>query len=95
MSCAAIIEDYANGTTNNLRHVIVTPKARRCSRTATCKLRNLHLCAQHGRLAKEGLIDEHGRVAPRGDLRAVRDYPRRFPRGLYQWAKELELEPIR
>lgn len=94
MSCAAIIEDFAHGTRNNLRRVISTPEVRGCSRAATCKIGKLHLCAQHGRLAEEGLIDEHGRVAPRGDLRAVRDNPRRFPCGLYQWARGLVLEPL-
>jgi hypothetical protein len=93
--CVAIIEDYANGTTNNLSRLIVTPKMRRCARAATCKLDDLHFCTQHGKLAKEGLIDEHGNVAPRGDLRTVRDNPRRFPHGLYKWARGLVLEPIR
>lgn len=94
VSCAAIIEDYANGTSNNLVRMIVTPKARACSRAATCKLGKLYLCAQHGKLAKEGLVDEHGNVAPRGDLRAVRANPRSFPRGLYGWARGLPLDPI-
>jgi len=93
-SCAAIIEDYANGTRNNLAHVVVTPENRACSRTATCRLGDLQLCAQHGKLAKEGLVDERGCVAPRGDLRAVRDNPRRFPHGLYQWARSLVLEKL-
>lgn len=94
MNCEATVEDYANGTTNNLRHVIVTPKSRPCSRAATCRLGTLHFCGQHAKLAKEGLVDEQGRVAPRGDLRAVRDNPRRFSRGLYQWARGLPLEQI-
>ena len=94
MSCAAIIEDYARGTRNNLARVIATPEVRGCSRKATCKLGDLHLCAQHGKLAKEGLVDDRGHVAPRGDLRAVRDNPRRFPHGLYQWARRLVLEKL-
>ena len=94
MSCTAIIEDYVNGTTNNLSRMIVTPKARQCTRTATCKLGHLHLCTQHGKLAKEGLVDKDGSVAPRGDLRAVRDNPRRFRQGLYSWARAMPLEKL-
>lgn len=94
MSCAAIIEDYANGTRNNLVRVIVTPKSRVCSREATCRLGHLRLCWQHGKLAKEGLVDDDGRVAPRGDLRAVRDNPRHYPDGLYQWARHFVLEKL-
>lgn len=94
MNCAAIVEDYTNGTTNNLARVIVTPKVRSCARAATCRLGQLHLCTQHGKLAKEGLVDEHGNVATRGDLRAVRDNPRRFPYGLYKWTRGLPLEKI-
>lgn len=92
--CDAIVEDYANGTSNNLARMIVTPKSRCCSRGATCKLGQLHLCTQHGRLAKEGLVDKGGQVAPRGDLRAVRENPRRFPYGLYLWARGLVLEKL-
>jgi hypothetical protein len=40
-------------------------------------------------------VDNDGYVAPRGDLRAVRDNPRRFPHGLHVWARGLVLEPIR
>lgn len=92
--CCATIEDYANGTTNNLARVIVTPHSRTCFRAATCKLGQLPFCTQHGKLAEEGLIDERGNVAPRGDLRAVRDNPRRFPNGLYAWSRGLRLEKI-
>lgn len=95
MRCAAIIEDYANGTRNNLVRVIVTPKSRACSHAATYKLGHLRLCAQHGKLAAEGLVDDDGHVAPRGDLRAVRDNPQHFPDGLYPWSKGLTLEKIR
>jgi hypothetical protein len=95
MSCAATIEDYANGTSYNLSRVIAAPVSRRCARAATCKLGHLHLCTQHGKLAAEGLVDEHGNVATRADLRAVRDNPRRHPDGLYDWAKDLALEKIR
>lgn len=94
MSCAAIIEDYANSSRYNLSRVIATPVERACTRAATCKLGPLHLCTQHGKLAREGLVDKDGRVAPRGDLRTVRANPRRFPRGLYNWARTLPLEPI-
>lgn len=93
--CCAVIEDYANGTTNNLVRVIATPHSRTCFRAATCKLGPLHFCTQHGKLAKEGLVDEHGHVAPRGDLRAVRGSPRRFPDGLYKWSRGMRLEKIR
>ena len=92
--CAAIVEDYANGTRNNLVRVIVTPKSRACARAATCVLGHLKLCTQHGKLAKEGLVDDDGHVAPRGDLHAVRDNPRHFPNGLYQWARGLVLKKI-
>ena len=95
MSCAATIEDYANGTSYNLSRVIAAPASRACSRAASCKRGHLHLCAQHGKLAAEGLVDADGHVAPRGDLRAVRDNPRRFPQGLYAWARDLTLEKIR
>lgn len=95
LNCAAIIEDYANGTSYNLSRVIATPHVRVCSRAATSRLGELHFCTQHGKLAKEGLVDEGGHVAPRGDLRAVRDNPRRFPYGIYQWARGVPLEKIR
>jgi hypothetical protein len=92
--CNAIIEDYANGTRNNLSRVIVVPKSRCCTHRATCSLGKLYLCTQHSKLAKEGLVNEDGQVAPRGDLRAVRDNPQRFPNGLYPWAKGLVLERL-
>ncbi len=92
--CAAIIEDYERGTRNNLSRVTVTPASRSCSRGATCAIGKLHLCTQHGKLAVDGLVDEDGQVAPRGDLRAVRDNPRHFPNGLYSWARGLVLEKL-
>jgi hypothetical protein len=94
INCQAIVEDYENGTRNNLRRVTITPKDRPCMRSATVQLGHLCLCAQHGKLAAEGLVDEGGHVAPRGDLRAVRDNPRHFPGGLHSWARGQKLVPL-
>lgn len=95
MTCRAIIEDYKNGTSYNLSRVVAAPVSRQCARAATCKLGHLHLCAQHGRLAEEGFVDERGNVAPRNDIRAVRAKPRRSRDPLYEWARALVLEPLR
>ena len=60
-------------------------------RSATVQIGHLCLCAQHGKLAAEGLVDEAGHVAPRGDLRAFRDNPRHYPGGLHHWARGLQI----
>jgi hypothetical protein len=94
MNCQAIIEDYENGTRNNLRRVTISPMERSCKRSAIVQLGALCLCTQHGKLAAEGLVDKSGQVAPRGDLRAVRDNPQHFPNGLHHWAQGLKLVKI-
>jgi len=95
IKCQAIVEDYANGTRNNLVRVIVVPKDKPCSRVARVKLGHLCLCAQHSQLAQDGLINYDGRVAPRGDLHDVRKYPKKFPNGLYDWARCLTPKEIK
>jgi len=92
--CEAIIEDYVNGTRNNLRSVIVVPKSRQCMHNARVKLGTLCLCTRHGQLAKDGLVDARGYVAPRGDIRNVRDNPKHFPNGLHSWARNLTIKEI-
>lgn len=90
VQCQAIVEDYKNGTGYNLRRYIVTPDSRLCQRNAVSKLGKFCFCKQHTKLALEGLIDEGGQVAPRADLRAVRDNPQQHPDGLYSWARDLK-----
>jgi hypothetical protein len=90
--CQATIEDYENGTRNNLVRVIVVPLSRRCTKKATSRFAHLCLCTQHLKLAVDGLIEESGNVAPRGDIRNVRDYPKHHLNGLYPWAKNIKPE---
>jgi len=92
--CEAIIEDYVHGTRNNLRSVIVVPKSRQCLHNARVKLGTLCLCTRHGQLAKDGLVDDRGYVAPRGDIRNVRDNPKHFSNGLHSWARNLTIKEI-
>jgi hypothetical protein len=61
-----------------------------CTREAVASVGALCLCTQHVKLALDGLIDSDGAVASRGELRDVRRYPDKFPRGLYSWAHGLK-----
>lgn len=94
VKCQAIIEDRKHGTRYNLSRVIVAPDVRPCRFSATCKLGPLHLCSRHGDLAKEGMIDDDGHVGSSSDIDAARRYPKKFPSGLFSWAKGLKLERL-
>ncbi len=94
MKCQAQVERIKSRL--NLRPVIITTEYGPCTYNAVATVGKLHLCTVHVRLALSGLIDEAGTVAERGALRDVRKYPKKFPRGLFQWAEGLEpiaLEP--
>lgn len=93
--CQAIVEDYENGTRYNISPPCTVPKAKQCSRKARAKLGKLCLCNLHTKLAQEGLVDEDGEVATRSVLRDVRKYPKKFPQGIYRWAKDLIPEEIK
>lgn len=87
MQCQAVIEDFANGKPYpGLRRGVTVPMRRRCTRTARHGVGPLQLCVQHTILARDGLIDTDGAVAPRAAIRDVRRYPKKFPSGLYSWA---------
>jgi hypothetical protein len=94
MKCQAMIEDYAQGQHFTMQRLTI-PKTRQCMRNAKFKLGSLCFCMIHLKLAREGLIDEAGIVAPRQSIRDVRDYPKKFPNGLYQWADNLKSEAIK
>ena len=94
MKCQAVIEDHKNGTRYNLSRVISVPDVRPCSFSATCKIGPLHLCSRHGELAKEGMIDNNGRVPSRSEIEIARKYPKRFPHGLFSWARDFKLERL-
>jgi hypothetical protein len=94
MSCEAIIEDFENGTSFNLRQRFIVPKRRHCTRRATARVGHRCFCTKHAQLAVEGLIQEDGEVATRSVISAVRRFPKKFPGGLYSWAKGLTAQPI-
>lgn len=94
VKCQATIEDFANGTHYNLSRSFTTPEHRQCSRYAKSKVGKLCLCALHAKLALEGLVDEDGTVATRSVLADVRKYPKKFPQGVYHWARNLKAEEL-
>lgn len=94
LKCQAVVEDYENGTHYNLSRSFTTPDHRPCSRYARSKVGKLCLCALHTKLALEGLIDESGQVATRSVLHDVRKYPKKFPNGVYCWARNLKAEEL-
>jgi hypothetical protein len=63
------------------------PGDKRCSHKGKEQVGHLLLCATHARLAREGFIDQGGRVADRNTIRDYRDYPQKFGR-LYDCLKE-------
>lgn len=87
--CAAIVESdrSEDGAKHYSMQRLIVPGHRRCSRKATGKVEHLDLCTTHGRLAREGVIDEDGVVAPKSAIRDVRNFPKQFPDGLYAWAR--------
>jgi hypothetical protein len=93
-ACAATVEDYANGTHYNLSRPFTAPEIRPCSRAAKFKLGTLCLCATHTKLAQDGLVEDDGTVATRSVRADVRKYPKKFPSGVYKWAKNLTPEEI-
>lgn len=96
VQCNAVVEDYKNGATGyNLRRYITVPDVRRCQRNAVNRLGKLCFCAQHTKLALEGLVDDDGVVATRSALADVRRYPQKFVGGLYSWAENLKPEEIK
>lgn len=94
MICQATINDYENGQRFNLARVFVVPKQRSCKRQATHRIGSLCLCLQHKQLALDGLIDEAGNMASRSVIRDVRRYPKKFPGGIFTWARGLTASEI-
>jgi len=92
--CQATVEDYVHGTRYNLSRPFTSPKHKQCSRYARLKVGKLCLCALHTKLALEGLVDDDGTVATRGALADVRKYPKKFPEGIYSWARGLKAEEL-
>jgi hypothetical protein len=93
--CQATVEDFENGTRYNLARVFITPVAKPCSRNAKLQVGEFCFCAQHAKLALGGLIDDDGSVATRNALRDVRKYPKKFPDGIYTWARSLTAKEIK
>jgi len=87
--CQAIVDDLDYAKTFNLRRMIVSPGDKPCSRKAVEHVGHLHLCKVHARMAREGLVEENGRVAPKVEIALVRRYPKKFPHGLYDWVRKL------
>jgi hypothetical protein len=88
--CQAIVDDFNHLAFYASVQRIRVPGDKPCSRKGTEQVKHLCLCPTHARMAREGLIDEGGRVAPAADRANVRKYPRQFPRGLGlgAWARE-------
>lgn len=95
IQCQATVEDYEHGSYYNLSRPFTVPKNRQCNRKARFKLGALCLCTQHTKLAQDGLVDEDGEVATRSVIRDVRKYPKKFPSGMYRWARDLTPEEIK
>jgi len=86
MLCQAIVEDWEHLSYFAGPQRITCPGHKPCSREAKGVVKHLHLCTTHIRMAREGLVDARGHVAPKSMIRDVRRYPKKFPRGLYTWA---------
>jgi hypothetical protein len=95
VKCQAVIEDYENGTHYNLSRSFTAPDHRQCRRNARSKVGTFCFCAMHAKLALDGLIDEGGQVATRSVIADVRKYPKKFPQGVYHWARNLTAEEIK
>jgi hypothetical protein len=87
-ACQATVDDWERGGYHATRQRIHQPGTKACPRSCVEQVKHLCLCTTHARMAREGLIDETGRVANRADITNVRRYPKQFPRGLYHWAQE-------
>lgn len=88
--CAAIVESdrFEDGAKHYSMQRITSMGSRRCSRKATAQVGHLPCCSVHARMAREGFIAETGVVAPKQSIRDARNYPKKFPNGLYDWAKK-------
>lgn len=90
--CSAIVESdrHEDGAKHYSRQRVIVYGHKRCSRKGVGHIGHLDFCTTHARLAREGLIDENGQVASKSEIRDVRNYPTKFPGGLYRWARDLE-----
>ena len=86
LNCQAIVEDREHPAYHASMQRIMRPGSKPCSRRVTVQVKHLHLCTVHARLAREGFIAESGVVAPKADIRNVRN-SRRGARRLYDWAE--------
>jgi hypothetical protein len=85
--CQATVEDREHPTYHASMQRIMNPGNKACSRKGVEQVGPLLLCAAHARMAREGLVAEDGQVATKQDIAAVRRYPEKFPKGLYNWFK--------
>jgi hypothetical protein len=94
VTCAAIVEsDSSNdGAKHYSMQGIISRGSRQCSRKACEKVGHLDLCKVHARLAREGMVDERGVVAPRASIKDARRFPHKFPGGLYGWFTESSVQ---
>lgn len=86
--CAALVETEEGAKSYSMQR-IRSVVSKRCSRRGKYQVGHLHLCTVHARLAYDGLIDEEGGIAPKQSIADVRKYPKKFPGGLYVWARNL------
>ncbi len=93
--CQATVENYRDGTSYNLARPFTVPKHQQCSRYAKSEVGKFCFCALHTKFALAGLIDDGGAVATRAALADVRKYPKKFPDGIYSWARGLKAEEIK
>lgn len=87
--CDATITDYNSVLYHASMQRIAVYGSKPCSRKSIETLGSLQLCKVHARMAREGLVDENGRVARKADIDNVRRYPKNFPGGLYDWVRKL------
>jgi hypothetical protein len=85
--CNAIVEtaDPAHGGKHYSMQRVTVMGSKPCGRKSIELVGHLKLCTVHARMAREGLIDKSGVVAPRDSIRDARRYPKRFPGGIYTW----------
>lgn len=78
---------------------ITNPGTKNCTRNAKVKLGALCLCDAHARLAREGFVEETGRVTTKNSIADVRRSNDHRRKGapllkLNGWANELKAEPL-